>query len=207
MKRLNFDIKYRPEIESGKYAVQTRDGRDVRILCWDADNYLPICAQFHLCAGTLVAKYFDSNGIYNGYTDTKNDYDIFILTDEPELSEFEKQFAAILDSFNGVEIDVSVAVSVYAPALLDLARKELEPVFEKRLEEAYANQDRVVYEKGKADAMLNLPRWSDSNMNDYYSKNRYEIIRMGGGTLYLVDLCMNKKIRISDLRMLPGLVD
>lgn len=36
MKRIPFDIKYRPEIESGKYKVETEDGRAVRIVCFDA---------------------------------------------------------------------------------------------------------------------------------------------------------------------------
>ena len=31
-----FDIKYRPEIESGKYRVVTRRGEPVEILKWDA---------------------------------------------------------------------------------------------------------------------------------------------------------------------------
>ena len=37
-KTIPFDIKYRPEIESGEMKVQTRDGREVRIVCWDATD-------------------------------------------------------------------------------------------------------------------------------------------------------------------------
>lgn len=35
--KIPFDIKYRPQIESGEYKVETRDGlHSVRIICWDA---------------------------------------------------------------------------------------------------------------------------------------------------------------------------
>ena len=36
--RKEFDIKYRQEIESGKYRVETITGLPVRIICWDAKS-------------------------------------------------------------------------------------------------------------------------------------------------------------------------
>lgn len=35
---VDFDPKYREEVESGKYQVETINGDQVRIICWDADN-------------------------------------------------------------------------------------------------------------------------------------------------------------------------
>ena len=41
-----FNIKYRSEIESGLYKVETRDGRPARIVCWDkgGDDLYPVIA-------------------------------------------------------------------------------------------------------------------------------------------------------------------
>lgn len=114
------------EIEAGKYKVVTRDGRDVRILCWDANQFYPICAQFRLCAGTLIARYFDCNGIFEGSDETENGYDLFLIPPEPELSEFEK---ALKDCVNMREPEVPMTdegARNNATILLALARKELE---------------------------------------------------------------------------------
>lgn len=37
--KIPFDIKYRPQIESGEFKVESEDGYPVRILCWDARNF------------------------------------------------------------------------------------------------------------------------------------------------------------------------
>lgn len=42
------------------------------------------------------------------------------------MTEFEKHLKAIFDTYNGLEIDTEAAVSVDAPILLELAKKELE---------------------------------------------------------------------------------
>ena len=48
MSRLKFafNITYRPQIESGEYKVETRDGRPARVICWDSpiDKDRPIIA-------------------------------------------------------------------------------------------------------------------------------------------------------------------
>ena len=40
--RVPFDIKYRPQIESGEYKVITRAGEDVKIICWERRCLYPI---------------------------------------------------------------------------------------------------------------------------------------------------------------------
>ena len=45
MESIPFDIKFRPEIEAGKYLVVTREGREVKIDRWDwPDEDYPIVA-------------------------------------------------------------------------------------------------------------------------------------------------------------------
>ena len=42
--KIPFDIKYRPQIESGKYAVFTDCGEPVEIVKWDCKGNCPILA-------------------------------------------------------------------------------------------------------------------------------------------------------------------
>ena len=63
-KRIPFDIKYRPEIEAGKYLVQTRDGKSVRIICWDAESHHPIVYLVRGLGGSELVVGCCSDGSY-----------------------------------------------------------------------------------------------------------------------------------------------
>lgn len=96
-KQIAFDIKYRPEIESGKYKVVTRKGQPVRITCWDALGNFPLTG---LVKTYDNAEYEENNrwgidGVHELTNCTSRDSgaydkDLFILTDEPVLDDFEK---------------------------------------------------------------------------------------------------------------------
>ena len=64
MEKIPFDIKYRPEIESGKYLVVTRDDRPVRIVCWDRKGAYPIIGLIK-DGWREVVDIFDTDGAYN----------------------------------------------------------------------------------------------------------------------------------------------
>ena len=119
MKRINFDIKYRPEIESGKYKVVTRDGRDVRIICWDKKGKYPVVAIVKYYCGEEECFSFTNTGSYS--SSTESDYDLFILTDEPELTPFEQAIEDIYESY-GVK---KLRSKDKAKELLDIAKKEI----------------------------------------------------------------------------------
>ena len=87
--RKQFDIKYRPQIESGEYKVETRDGKHVRILCYDANNIVPIVALVTFNDGSEGACHYYSNGAM--YCE-ENPLDLFIVTPEEELTDFENAF-------------------------------------------------------------------------------------------------------------------
>ena len=81
MKIIPFNIKYRHEIESGKYKVQTSDGRPVRIICWDKNSDKPIVG--------LISEKEERESLQVYLTDGRTGYknscnDMFIVTDEPE---------------------------------------------------------------------------------------------------------------------------
>ena len=59
--------------------VCTRDGHDVRIVCFDRiDDELPIVALVKRDDGTEIVTFYDANGRYYGiYGD--NDYDLMMV--------------------------------------------------------------------------------------------------------------------------------
>ena len=126
MRRINFDIKYRPEIESGRYKVQTRDGKPARVILWDALGPFPIIA---------LVSFGDEEGPYSYTKDGKSSTynmnswgDLFILTDEPELTPFEeavKQLMQIVSAYGSPDYVEDSDVKDRAKRLLDLAKKEI----------------------------------------------------------------------------------
>ena len=91
MKKIPFDIKHRPQIESGKYKVVTRIGKPVRIICWDLNGPQPIVGTiYEKQMNQDIIQVFDKNGKYWKESDSESHNDLFIITDEPELTELEK---------------------------------------------------------------------------------------------------------------------
>lgn len=164
--RIPFDIKYRPQIESGEYKVETRDGKKVRVLCYDANNIVPIVA--------LVTFNDESEGARDYYLDgtinygTKNPLDLFIVTPKEEMTDFEKKLWEVLKSEGSpigpiekfTNADKEVFHS-YAAELLSFARKELQPEVDAEIEKAYKNADEVMYRKGKEDGIAEARKESE----------------------------------------------
>lgn len=117
-----------PQIESGEYKVETRDGQSVSILAFDIHfrgmSHM-ILAEYNECY-----DYWPFNGRYNKTSPDCN-LDLFIITPEPEveLSEFEKCVKECLEYDPEVvsDGDLLEATKEYAKELLSLARKELQP--------------------------------------------------------------------------------
>lgn len=80
--KVKFDIKYRPQYENGEAEVVTRDGRPVKIICWDApsDDY-PIVGYAQ--PGDSSMPYtFTREGIY--MLGEENNEDLFVLLPLPD---------------------------------------------------------------------------------------------------------------------------
>ena len=76
MEKIPFDIKFRSEIEAGKYLVVTREGRKVGIDRWDfPDEDYPIVAHIAGVAGRLT---YTDKGVCdkNGYD---KEFDLFLI--------------------------------------------------------------------------------------------------------------------------------
>ena len=88
MEKIPFDIKYRKQVESGEYKVVTRDGNEVEIVKWDLENdRYPILA-FIKGNGEELPLFTSKNGRNCEQQEGAND--LFILTPEPKLTDFEK---------------------------------------------------------------------------------------------------------------------
>ena len=127
MARIQFDIKYRSQIESGEYIVKTRSGNPVRIICWDRDSSTPICALITRDSGPEDYVWTNKEG-RNMKIET--DDDLFIITPDPDLSEFEKACAQLYeegraDGESGEKLD-NGALKESIAEILRLARKEIE---------------------------------------------------------------------------------
>lgn len=198
--KIPFDIKYRPQIESGEYKVETRDGRPVKIISFEMTdtNGCPIAAQFRLCAGTPVVYLFDKEGYYKGEGDS--DYDLFLITPEHELTEFEECIFKLLRQYKECDIPLT-------PENIKAEASMLWQDFEKYFFILYGKGGegdsalRNFYYRGladgKAETLKDLPKWKVSNA----MRSTLPTIMYGeNGMILYKD---GFEISISDLEKLP----
>ena len=84
--KIPFDIKFRPQIESGEYKVFAHEGQEARIVCWDNKGEYPIVAL----VDNEPEKY-DIHGRVPG-GNRGGEFSLFIVTPEEEMTPFEKGF-------------------------------------------------------------------------------------------------------------------
>jgi len=157
MTRIDFDIKYREQIESGKYkVVYSVDGADhnAEIIKWDAANSeFPIVALME----TGIAINYSVNGISSDALCPQ----LSILTDESEeFTEFEKTLLCLVTRVKRQSLTFNEFVKKYSGELLEAAKKELEKNEMKVIDVADFEQTvKDSYEKGKKDALAYIPTW------------------------------------------------
>lgn len=154
-KRIPFDIKYRPQIESGEYRVELRDGTPVRIICWEAKGTFPIIGLFMTDDGCETTTQAHSNGRRSDDKNYESDYDLFIVTPEEEkLTNFEIAVKSWIDVVEDIAIDDIVIddswVRNCAKELLSIARKQIEDDLRKEIRD-----------KTDGAELENLVTWND----------------------------------------------
>lgn len=80
--KVPFDIKYRPQIESGEAKVVTRNDRPVRIICWDGSSLIYPIVGF--IEGKDAPDTFTSKGSYLRYGSGDEPADLFVVLPLPE---------------------------------------------------------------------------------------------------------------------------
>ena len=147
--------------------VVTRDGREVRIICWDRNTtYWKIVGLVTSPDGSTENPFtydVDGNESDGCLHDHRND--LFFADKEEELTEFEKEFEMMMVSFSNGNLGSDVIKEMpkqklhnYARRLLDLARKEL---IEELSDDNFAID--FALNKGKQDALKDLPKWKKAN--------------------------------------------
>lgn len=126
--KIKFDVKYRPQIESGEYKVITNDGHNVRIICWDKRTGGMDCIVA-LVSGEQEGEktlHYTKEGYCTSSTDEFRKRDLFIITPEEELTDFEQEVSDIVEycKKNG-KIVADGYAKRHAKSLLSLAEKEL----------------------------------------------------------------------------------
>lgn len=96
--KIPFDIKYKQEIQTGKYKVVTKTGLPVEIVHWDLSmRKNPILGVISFVGGKEDHRYGRSGKYYCDLV--PSDLDLFILTDEPMLTEFELAVLDMVDHY------------------------------------------------------------------------------------------------------------
>ena len=136
MEKIPFNPKFRPQIESGEYRVETRCGYPVQIVCWnlrdtkheDDTHKRTILGLIDCGDGTFGYEVFNSEGLYMPIA--QSNMDLFVVTENVQLTKFESRLCEILDYSmrhpeDSPDAIISVVKQKLAPQLMDLARKEI----------------------------------------------------------------------------------
>ena len=87
--KVKFDLKYRQQIESDEYKVETADGRQVRIVCWDAhnpyrENDIVALATSSSGEGENILRYYSNGHLISDSANIGNKDLIVVIPDEDE---------------------------------------------------------------------------------------------------------------------------
>lgn len=203
--RIPFDIKYRDKIESGEYKVETRDGRPARIICWDANCDAPILALVVGFPGNktdtreYILSCFEKG---NYYTTKESENDLFLVTPEPEMNEWEQAIAKYRPPTDSKE-----TIQRIAAELLALAKQQLLQSGELLTQEHHEKLMETLREECKKD----LPRWRIWRNGACGNSEGHPIALVhGAGGIRFVS-CLGtigeKYIMLDDLKNLPGFKD
>ena len=207
--RRKFDLKFRDKIESGEVNVITRDGRSVRIVCWDTINgFYPILGLVKCVASDKTyfetpVKY-DKGGASEVLTNRRPELDLFIEDCNPDLTELEKMVLDSMENYVANEDDVDeveyVKLTTYAihnKVLEELSKveklknveavKDIAKYSAKTWEESFAilTAANNAYEKGKEEVQKKLPKWRRSLVYNGVSGNDVLSFNEDGITYYL----------------------
>ena len=187
--RIPFDISKRPQIESGEYKVvyvenSSTNQYPVEILKWDSNSDAGCIIGCIRRNGKDRIYVFDENGEHKV---SGEDDRLFIVTPEPEISEFEKRLQEVLFEHATTNSSAEEKAHQYSSELLDLAKQQLLRSGELLTQEHHEKLMETLRNECKKD----LPRWG---------KGSIEGDRIVGLSLY-----HNMKwISFSDLEKLPG---
>lgn len=127
MKKIAFDIKYRPEIESGKVRVITRIGQSVEIASYniysEKGDKFPILALVWDDDNKQHPEYYTLNGRF--FDGAESNMDLYLLMETPATTAFEEELSTMIDySRNHAKADTDV-VDIFKDRIFEVARLEV----------------------------------------------------------------------------------
>lgn len=156
--KIPFDIKYRDKIESGEYKViyvenSSTEQYPVEILKWDSNSDAGCIIGCIRRNGKDRVYVFEENGKHKV---SGGDRRLFIVTPEPEMSEFENGMLRYLQDAVNKKDDSEIVESTkeHSIKLLSIARDE----FNRQIENDYREIIHGAYKRGKADAEQEIER-------------------------------------------------
>ena len=221
MKKNPFDIKYRPQIESGEYRVVTREERPVEIKIWDLKGEFPVVGVYYDEKNNRdTAVQVTANGRCSIKPDDYYCDDFFIITDKSDGLEFKQggwylctkthmffkkgeiyechRDGTIDDGCGRAYIGESGFNDKYFRPFPAEFRKQLEIMVEYAVNGAKSGVNIVsifanrIFDCAKLEIIKNLPIWEKS-------EKLIEGALLDRGTLYIP----HYRIELSDLEKLP----
>ena len=212
MAKIPFNVKWTPQIESGEYKVETRNGVPVKLLFINSHNARPIIGELELNGKTVYIS-TDENGSWtegNG----ENQFDLFIVTPDPELTKFEQEVRdCIIENLttHGREMSSTVFIDdettkKLASELFGLARNQLQIeglVTMEHLNIACEAEYQSGLADGKNEALKDLPRWKKATGKERF--NERMIVLAGDNDLWCTNYAEEGEyyISFSGLEKLP----
>lgn len=173
-KKIPFNVKFRPQIESGEYKVvyvenSSSEQCPVEILKWDSNSDAGCIIGCVRRKGKDKIYAFQENGVH---TVSDEDDRLFLVTPEPEMSEFEKALDDTIRSYrcdsekdeDGGILDYQSWIKRKATSLLDLAKSQLLQSGELLTQEHHEKLMETLLEEYKKD----LPRWRNVEADKRY---------------------------------------
>lgn len=137
MKRIQYNKRYRPYIQSGEYKVETMDGYPVRLLDFDAKGSFPIVGVVDM-DGEELPYSWDADGVYSD--EGRGDkFDLYLVPAE-KLTKFEQAIRKVI----GYGCDLHTSAENFDDTLDKLATNCAPDV----LEAAYRELDKTGYLEG-----------------------------------------------------------
>lgn len=128
--RVPFNMKYRPQLESGEYTLSTRDGRSARIVCWDAKNYGReddiIAMVGTSLGGEAIQRYSQSGKLVSNMGSGHNvKWDLIVEGDiEVNLDRFQTNLKKLFEDKFGKQCVTDIYVSMLSEDMFNLALQE-----------------------------------------------------------------------------------
>ena len=146
MKTIPFDIE---KAKAGTKVV-TRDGRSVRIICWDYNNMAPIIALVQdKGLATEGTRYYRNDG--TEFSDNR-DFDLLLVSEEEDVKSIEIPFGAKDSEFIKDEYYIPEGCEARIEGnkvIIERVKKEEESIFEKGLIEVLKTYKPDINPKGE----------------------------------------------------------